>query len=53
MPRYDIKIELKIEHTFAVEAADPMEAQAVAFGAMGERTPEQIETHIEVERGSG
>lgn len=51
MPRFEVTITLQQSHQFAVEADDPMDAQAKALSLMGERVAEHAEVEIVVDRG--
>lgn len=51
MPRYEVVIELRSRFVFAIEAADPNEAQQRALEGLGPADPEEQHMTIDVERG--
>ena len=51
--RYDVTVEMKSTHLFAIEADDPMNAMGLALAQMSQQAAEKIETSIEVEVGNG
>lgn len=50
--RYEVQVRYEAHHSFAVEAENPTEAQAKAMNEVGNRDPERVEIHVDVERGS-
>jgi len=51
MSRYEVRIVMTMEYTFAIEAPTPMDAQGTAFMGLPVATPQSLVTHIEVEEG--
>lgn len=52
MARYDVSITITMTYSLAIEADDPMSAQMTAFTEMPDKSPEKMESVIEIERGN-
>jgi hypothetical protein len=52
MARYDVSITITMTYSLAVEADDPMSAQMTAFTEMPDKSPEKMQTEVEIERGN-
>lgn len=52
MARYDVSITITMAYSLAIEADDPMSAQMLAFTEMPDKSPEKMESVIEIERGN-
>lgn len=51
MPRYDVKVEMKMVHTLAIEADTWTEVLVKAWEQVGNREPEKVENQVHIERG--
>jgi hypothetical protein len=52
MARYDVSITITMSYSMAIEADDPMSAQMLAFTQMPDKSPEKMQTEVEIERGN-
>jgi len=51
--RYDAIVTMRIVHVFAVEADSATEAQMKAIDEAANRSPDKVDTNIEIEVGNG